>query len=121
MRPLDLVKLVGNGRAPFWRIVNDDRNQKRSLFGNVSGAIRRETPLAPEITLVTGLRTSRNDRYEQTAAVDLLANLAIPNIASPQLALIEPDLYAGCTQCIANLLRRFGILRGIAQEHRPSR
>jgi len=53
--------------------------------------------------------------------VDLLANLSIPGIASPQLTLIEPDLNAGCAQCIANPFRRLGILRGIAQEYGASR
>src|SRR6516162_9980586 len=48
----------------------------------------------------------------------MLANLAIPDIASPQLTLIEPDLNAGGPQCIANPLSRLGILRGVAQEHR---
>jgi hypothetical protein len=50
------MKLVGNGRPSFWRVVDDDRNQKGFLFGNISRAIRREAPLAPEITLITGLR-----------------------------------------------------------------
>jgi hypothetical protein len=51
------MKLVGYGGASLWSIVNDDRDKKRSL-GDVPGAIRCEAPLAPEITLVTGLGIS---------------------------------------------------------------
>ena len=46
--------------------------------------------------------------------MDLLPDLLIPNIAAPQLALIEKDLDTGRTQCLANLLSGLRVLRGVA-------
>jgi hypothetical protein len=46
--------------------------------------------------------------------VDLLADLAVPRVSAPQLALIEKNLDAGRTQSLANLLGRLRILRGVA-------
>jgi hypothetical protein len=53
--------------------------------------------------------------------VDLLANLAVPRIAAPQFALVEPDFDARCPECFADTARRISILRGVAQEHRLAR
>jgi hypothetical protein len=50
--------------------------------------------------------------------VDFVSDLLIPRVPAPQLALIEKDLDAGRTQCLANLLGRLDILRGVAKEYR---
>ena len=50
--------------------------------------------------------------------MDLAPDLLIPNIPAPQLALIEKDIDTGRTQCLANLLSGFRILRGVAQKYR---
>jgi hypothetical protein len=42
--------------------------------------------------------------------VDLVADLLIPCVSAPQLALIEKDLNAGGAKCIANLLGSLRIL-----------
>ena len=44
-----------------------------------------------------------DDRNEQPAVVDLLADLAVPGIAAPQLALVEPDFDTGGAECLAIL------------------
>ena len=49
--------------------------------------------------------------------MDLFANLAIPDIPTPQLALVEPDLDPGGPERLANASGGLGILRGVAQEH----
>jgi hypothetical protein len=64
-------------------------------MGHVAGSVRRQTPLAPEVALITAFRIGRDNGDEQTAVVDLLPYLAISRIATPQLALVEPDLDAG--------------------------
>ena len=73
-------------------------------------AIDRKLPLASEITLITGFRMGRDKGYEQPAVVDPLANLAIPSVAAPQLALVEEDLDPTCAQCLGNLLGSLSIL-----------
>jgi len=50
--------------------------------------------------------------------VDLAPDLRIPQIPAPQLALIEKDLDAGCTQCLTNPLSCLCVLRGVAQKYR---
>ena len=47
---------------------------------------------------------------EERAIVDLAPDLLIPHIPAAQLALIEKDLDAGRTQCLANPLGRLRIL-----------
>src|SRR5450432_3287527 len=85
------------------------------------GAIDGEFPLASEVSLEASLRGCRDDGYEDRAVVDLFSDLPVPSIPAAQLALIEPDLNSAGPQRFANLPGGLGILRGIAQEHRPSR
>jgi hypothetical protein len=49
--------------------------------------------------------------------MDLLSDLAIPDITSAQLAPVKPDLNAGRAERLANSPTRFSILCGIAQEY----
>ena len=72
----------------------------------------------PKIALEPLLGVLRNNRYEEGAVVDLVSDLLIPRVSTPQLALIEEDLNAGRTKCIANLLRSLRILGGITQKYR---
>src|SRR6516165_3928848 len=80
-----------------------------------------EVPLEPEVALMTRSGVRGDDRYEERALVDLLADLLIPRVTAPQFALVKPDLDAGGAQGITDLPRSLGILRGIAQEHRSGR
>jgi hypothetical protein len=50
--------------------------------------------------------------------VALVPDLLIPGVPAPQFALIEKDLDAGRTQCLATLLGRLHVLRSVAREHR---
>ena len=90
---------------------------ERLVFGHVTRALHSEPPFAPKVALVACFGVGRDDRNEQPAVVDLLPDPAVPGVAASQFALIESDLNGGCAQCIANLLGRLGILRGIAQKH----
>jgi len=79
-------------------------------MGHVSCAVRRQTPLAPEVALVACLRMRGDQRDEQPAVVNLLSDLAVPGISAPQLALVEPDLDAGRPKRIADPPRGLGVL-----------
>jgi hypothetical protein len=72
----------------------------------------------PKIALEPLLGVLRDNRYEEGAVVDLVPNLLIPRVSTPKLALIEENLDAGHTKCIANLLRSLRILGGITQKYR---
>jgi hypothetical protein len=88
------------------------------LLGHVVGSLDGEFPLAPKIAFEPLLRMLGDYWNEQSAVADLAPNLLIPYIPASQFALIEPHLNAGCAQCIADLLCRIGILRGVAQKYR---
>src|SRR5580658_4372783 len=49
--------------------------------------------------------------------MDLLSNLAIPDITSAQLAPVKPDFNAGRAERLVNSPPRLSILRGVAQEY----
>jgi hypothetical protein len=58
-------------------------------------AVDRKLPLKAEVPRNTGVSIRRDDRNEQGAGLDLLPDRSIPRIATPQLALIEPDFDTG--------------------------
>jgi len=66
--------------------------------------------ITPEIAFVPRGRVRRNDGDEERAVVDLAPDPLIPEIPAAQLALIEKDLDAGRTQCLANLLSGLRVL-----------
>ena len=109
-RPLHLAEAVRYVRARVARVIDDDRNQKGYALGHVTSAFDRQPPLAAEVALMTSVRVGGDDRYEEGAIVDLLANRAIPGIPAAKLALVEPDFYACDSKRIGNAFRRFGIL-----------
>jgi hypothetical protein len=79
------------------------------------GAINRQLPFKAKVPLAAIVRGVRDDRNEQRAALDLLADLLIPRVPAAQFALIEEDLDIGCAQCLGNLLGCPSILRGIGR------
>jgi hypothetical protein len=83
------------------------------------GAIHRQLPFQAEVAFGARVGVRGDDRHEQAAVMDLLADLVIPDIPAAQLALVEPHLDPGSPQRLADTPRRLGILRGIAQEHSP--
>src|SRR5215831_13977365 len=103
------------------RTVNADRYEEHPALRHQVTTLLSESPFEPEVALGACLRGCRDDRDEQRAVLDLPPDSLIPCVAPTQFAFVEPDLNAGCAQCIANLLCSLGILRGIAQERRPSR
>jgi hypothetical protein len=105
-----MTKGVRNIRLPFWCGVDNDRDKERHPLGQVVRAIDGEFPLAPEITLGPRFRACRDNRHEQPALTDLLANAAVPRVPTPKLALVEPDLDASGAERPANPLSRLGIL-----------
>ena len=78
------------------------------------GALIGEIPLKTEIAFAPRGRVCGNDGNEERAVVDLPPDPLIPNIPAPQLALIEKDLDAGRTQCLANILSGLRVLRRVA-------
>ena len=100
------------------RTVNDDRHQEGLLLGHMVCTFDGELPFVAKIALEPLLGVPGDNRNEEGAVVDLVPDLLIPRVPAPQLALIEKDLDAGRTQCLANLLGRLRILRGVAQKYR---
>ena len=92
------------------RTVNNDRNQEGLVLGHVMGAFDGEIPLVPKVTFKPLLGVLGDNRDKEDAVVDLVADLLVPRIPAPQLALIEEDLDTTGTECIADLVRRLGIL-----------
>jgi hypothetical protein len=72
--------------------------------------VHRQLPLSTEVPFPPGIGVSRDYRDEQLALADLLADGSVPDIPAPKLALIEPNLDAARTQCLANLLRSLRVL-----------
>jgi|SRR6516225_5777874 len=96
------MELLGNRGASLRGDINHDRDEKRLLLGHVTGAFHGQTPLATEVALVPGLGVGGYQREKQPAVVDLLPDLVIPGLPTPQLALVEPDLNACRAQGLAN-------------------
>jgi hypothetical protein len=53
--------------------------------------------------------------------VDLAPDPLIPDVSTPQLALVEPDFNHGSAECFANPLGSLSILGGIAKKYRVRR
>ena len=86
------------------------RHNEYPIASHHVGALIGKVPLKAEIAFMPRGRVGRNDGNEERAAVDLATDLLIPHVPAPQLALIEKDLDAGRTQCLANLLGSLCIL-----------
>src|SRR6516165_1838685 len=119
-RPLHVSELLGNGRVPLVRAIDDHRNQESLLFGHVPRTVHREGPLPAEIAFVAVLRVDGDQWNEQPAVVDSVLDLAIPDIATPQLGSVEPHFDADRAQCRGDSLGGSSVLRGIAEKY-PSR
>jgi hypothetical protein len=65
-------------------------------------AINRQLPFKTEVPLTAIVRGVRDDRQEQGAGLDLLADRGVPGVPAPQLALVEPNLDSGDSQGLAN-------------------
>jgi hypothetical protein len=61
-------------------------------------SVYRQFPLKPKIALDSGTRMQGDDRDEQGAGLDLLADGSIPGIAAAQFALVEPHVDRGGAQ-----------------------
>jgi hypothetical protein len=107
---LNVLEGIRHSGATFVRPVNGYRDQKCPVVGHVVRAVDRKPPLAAEVTLVTRLGMSRDDRDEQAAVVNPLANLPIPGVSAAKLALVEPDFNPGGAQGLANPLGSLCIL-----------
>ena len=90
--------------APLGGFIDDDGQEECQFIGDVPLAFYGELPLAAEIPFKSGLGMGGDDGNEKRAVTDLVTDLAIPSIATAQLALVEPDLNAGRTQYLANPL-----------------
>jgi hypothetical protein len=104
-------------RHPFIiiaRVIDDDRQQEGQVGLHEVTAINRQLPFGTEVALTAIVRGVRDDRQEQGAGLDLLADRLVPRIPAPQFALVEPDFNASSAERLANPLGRLRILRGIA-------
>jgi hypothetical protein len=92
------------------RVVDDDRQQESHVGIHEVTAINRQLPLKTEVPFTAIVRSARDDRNEKRAGLDLLADRPVPGVPAPQLALVEPDLDAGGSQCLTNPLGGLRIL-----------
>ena len=95
-------------------VVDGHRQQECSVRRHQMAAVDREFPLETEVAFIAGVRAAGDDREEERAGLDLLADRLVPGIPAAQLALVEPDLDAGSAERLANPLRSLCILRGVA-------
>jgi hypothetical protein len=89
--------------------------------GPSCGRADRQDPTRGGKPLATRSRVCRNDRNKERAVAYLPPDPMVPDVSASKLALVEPDFDARCKQGTADPLRRFGILRGVTQEHGPRR
>ena len=87
-----------------------DRQQEGQVGIHEVTAINRQLPFQTEVPLTAIVRGVRDDRHEQRAGLDLLTDRLVPGVPAPQLALVEPNLDSGGSQCLANLLGSLCIL-----------
>jgi len=114
---LSLAKAVGHTRRCVGRRVDHDRQQEGLVIGHVHHPMHREIPLAPEVALATCFGVGGDERNEQRAFPDLLADRGVPRVAAAKFALVEPDLDAGTAQRVADAPCGVDVLRCIAQEN----
>lgn len=81
----------------------------------VDGEVKSARSRLPSPAMYPSLRIRalRDDRDEQRAIVDLSANLTIPDIPTPELALIETHLDTRSTQGFTDPLCRFRVPRRV--------
>jgi hypothetical protein len=101
------------------RVIDHKGQQKGLGVRHRMGALGRELPFHPEITLQPSLGVRGNDGHEKGAFPNLPSDLLVPGIASSQFALVKPNLDPFCPERIANAPRVTGILRSVAQKNRP--
>ena len=91
MRPLNAQEGLRHFRASVRRVIDDDRNNEGLRARHEVRTLVGKVPLQPEISLGTRFGVGRDQRKEQRAILDLLADLLIPGIAAAQFATVEPD------------------------------
>ena len=112
---------IRNVCTSIGRPVYTHRQNERLVTRNHLRASISERPLQPEIAFGARSRICRDYRDKQCAIADLVVNLLIPRISSPQLALVKPDLNTNGPKGVAYAPCRRRILRGIAKEYSPRR
>jgi hypothetical protein len=107
--PLDVPEAIGH-LLVVGRLVNYHRQQECTVGRHQVQSVECQLPFETEISLFTIVGGRGDDRDEKCAIPDLAADRAVPEIPSPQLALVEPDLDAGRPQGFANPFGRPRIL-----------
>ena len=115
--PLQFPEFFRDGAIAVGGTVYDDWDEERFVVSHVAGAFNRESPFTTEVSLEPLVRMLGDDRNEQRTVVDLLADGSVPGIAASQLDLVEPNLDARRSECLADTLGRLHILRGVTQEY----
>jgi hypothetical protein len=119
--PLHFSKPIRESVLLVRCVIDHNRQQKWQVRCHQVASVDRELPFEPKVSFASIVSVLRDYRNEQRAALYLAANRHIPGISPAQLALIEPHLDARGAQRVAQLLRSFGVLGGVAQEHRSAR
>ena len=83
----------------------------------IAAQVHRQAPFPAETALVAALRVGREQGNEQAAFVDPILDLALPDIAAPQLGFVEPHLDAHGAQRRRDSLGRGSVLRGVTEKY----
>jgi len=83
----------------------------------VESSLDCQAPFSAEVTFMPGFRLSRDERHEEIAFTDLLANLLVPGLATSQFAFVVPNLEAESRQRIPEHARRLAIRGSVAEEY----
>src|SRR6266404_4552705 len=106
-------------RAGIGGRVYTHRNNEGPIARHHVGTMVGEPPFEAEVALPARGGVRGDDRHEQRAIADLLADLLVPHITAAKLALIEPYLDTRAPQRLTNTPRRIRILRCVAEEDGP--
>ena len=115
--PLDRHEFVGNAGLVLRGGIYRHRQDKHDVIGHVMGPVDCELPLPPEVALLARVGVGRDNRHEEPAFPDLPADLLVPGVASPQLALVVPDIEAGDGKGVAEGPGSLAVLRRVADEN----
>jgi hypothetical protein len=101
----------------FGGLIQAHRHDEHAAASHHVRALVSKIPFETEVAFVPRGCIGRNYRDEECAVVNLAANLLIPDVPTPELALVQKDFNARGSQRRADPLRRLGILGGITQKY----
>ncbi len=120
-RPLHAHKLGWHDGAVFLGVVDRDGRDEGHAFGEQVRLLDGKFPFEAEVALLARLRVRRDERHEERAVVNLLANFCVPRVPATQFVFVEPHFESGTAQRLGDATRRRGVVTRVAEEDRLGR